>query len=65
MAENKLIYDHFSKFIKQEKVPGQKECVMCLKAGGKLFNERSWRNIKYKVKNIIASNRHKKKKDKK
>ena len=53
-AETQAVWTFFSDNIKEEKVPGKESCDCCLRKNSCLKN-RTWKDVKYKVKNTITS----------
>ncbi len=54
-SETRAVWKGLHTFIKTDKVPGKADCEACIQGHEPVLNQRSWKDVKYKVKTIIVA----------
>lgn len=54
VKEEKAVRKTLDVYIKNKKVPGKEECTKCILAAGDILKYRTWRAVKFFVKNTIT-----------
>lgn len=57
--ESDAVQDYFDKHIRLGRVPRKDECDKCKKSLAPLLDDKTWKNIKYKVYSAIQANKRK------
>jgi hypothetical protein len=56
--EKAAIFNHLSQFIKDGAIPRQQDCTSAIRLGHGALANRSWRQVKYAVKNLLSSSKN-------
>ena len=55
--ESAAVFKHLSAFVNKQRVPGKEACEKAIMNSNGQLDERSWKDIKYYVNNVIAKSK--------
>ena len=55
--ERTVVHRHMGKFLALKRVPGKKECEICIEQESHVLNNRTWKEVKYFVHNEVRKSK--------